>query len=170
MAEHDITWFSYGKEDSPDKRFGDGSVEDVVSHLPIVKARLRTEAEAIHELALMRLITVPEHRTGGAKLGIEKRKLDWEVFLADVYDEEAIAAHNSDRLAKWHKRNNKRIADGKPPLEPFQPTRSIRGGAANSIENGHWTGKNKTGRWVEGLHIIQGAVEVRIKAGRKELK
>ena len=114
---------------------GPGSVEDVVSHLPAVKAELKSSA---HALAARAQSNLSLHRqTGNAKIAIvspPKTKLDWHVALYD--------AGQADGVPDRTDNNNK---------------------SAISIEMGHWQ-KTKNGRvWVEGIHALGNAVEDRAR-------
>lgn len=66
-------------------RSGRGSVEDVVSHKPQVKAELAAQAHLIAARASSNLAVSPKHRTGESNIGTQGpssgRKLDWVVFL-----------------------------------------------------------------------------------------
>lgn len=114
---------------------GDGSVEDVVSHLPAVKAELKMQA---HALAARTQSNLSLHRdTGNARVAVvspPQTKLDWHVAL---YDEGA-----QDGVPDRTDNSNK---------------------SALSIELGHWQ-KTKTGRvWVDGIHALGNAVDDRVK-------
>jgi hypothetical protein len=64
---------------------GKGSVEDIVSHQPQVKAELAYQANLIASRARSNLEIRPETRTGEAQIGIhgpaQGRYLDYIVFL-----------------------------------------------------------------------------------------
>lgn len=74
------TWLGwYG----PNK--GSGSVEDIVSHKPQVKAELAYQASLIYARAASNLEVRPRERTGQSTVQLEGpasgRRLDWVVFL-----------------------------------------------------------------------------------------
>lgn len=64
---------------------GHGSVEDIVSHKPPVKAELGVQAHLIAARASSNLQVAPKHRTGESSIGLQGpssgRKLDWVVYL-----------------------------------------------------------------------------------------
>ena len=64
---------------------GRGSVEDIVSHKPQVKAELALQASQIAARASSNLNVSPKRRTGESSIGLEGpasgRKLDWVVYL-----------------------------------------------------------------------------------------
>lgn len=64
---------------------GRGSVEDIVSHKPQVKAELAYQAALIYARAASNLEVKPRERTGQSTVQIEGpssgRLLDWAVFL-----------------------------------------------------------------------------------------
>lgn len=60
---------------------GRHSVDDVVSHTAPVQAKLRVKAAELAELASLRLDTVPKERTGASQIHLQKRDLDWIVYL-----------------------------------------------------------------------------------------
>ena len=114
---------------------GPGSVEDVVSHLPAVKAELKMQANALAARASSNLSL---HRdTGNAKVATvspPQTKLDWHVAIYD--------AGQSDGVPDRTDNSNK---------------------SAISIEMGHWQ-KTKTGRvWVDGIHALGNAVNDRVR-------
>lgn len=78
-----LTWYG------PDR--GRGSVEDIVSHKPQVKAALAYEAGLIFARAASNLEVRPETRTGEARVGIDGpgtgRLLDYIVYLRAGGDE-----------------------------------------------------------------------------------
>lgn len=73
-----IKWYG------PDR--GRGSVEDVVSHQPQVKAELASQAMLIYARAASNLETKPRLRTGESSVGIhgpaQGRYLDYIVYLS----------------------------------------------------------------------------------------
>jgi hypothetical protein len=114
---------------------GRGSVEDEVSHLPAVKAELKSSAHALAARASSNLMM---HRhTGHAKIAIVSpptTKLDWHVALYDSGQHDGVPDRTDN--------NNK---------------------SAISIEMGHWV-KTKKGRvWVDGIHALGNAVNDRAK-------
>lgn len=114
---------------------GRGSVEDEVSHLPAVKAELKSAA---HALAARTSSNLSLHRdTGNARVGIvspPETKLDWHVAIYD--------AGQGDGVPDRTDNDNK---------------------SAISIEMGHWQ-KTKHGRvWVDGIHALGNAVDDRVK-------
>lgn len=66
--------------------FGKGSVADVVSHLPGVQRELRVKAAQLATIASLRLDSLPETRTGESQIGMQKRDLDWVVFLRERFE------------------------------------------------------------------------------------
>ena len=114
---------------------GPGSVEDVVSHLPAVKAELKSSAHALGARAQSNLSL--HRQTGNARIAIvspPKTKLDWHVALYDVGAQDSVP----DRTDNGNK-------------------------SAISIELGHWV-KTKKGRvWVDGIHALGNAVNDRVK-------
>lgn len=68
---------------SPRPKEGKGSVEDVVSHLSPVQRELASKAAQLASIARFRLDTLPEVRTGEAQIGLEKRALDWIVYMRE---------------------------------------------------------------------------------------
>lgn len=114
---------------------GSGSVEDIVSHLPAVRAELKS---AGHALAARARSNLSLHKDNGhAKVMIvspPKTKLDWHVAIVDATPPDSAG----DRTDNENK-------------------------SAISIEMGHWV-KTKTGRkWVEGIHALGNAVEDRVR-------
>jgi hypothetical protein len=110
---------------------GNGSVEDVVSHLPATKAALKMAA---HKLAARTQSNLSLHRdTGNAHVTIispPTTKLDWHVAIVDAGQRDGVA----DRTDNENK-------------------------SALSIELGHWV-KTKKGRvWVDGIHALGNAVD-----------
>lgn len=114
---------------------GAGSVEDVVSHLPAVKAELKMQAHALAARATSNLSL--HHDTGNARIAIVSpptTKLDWHVALYDAGQRDGVPDRTDN--------NNK---------------------SAISLEMGHWQ-KTKHGRvWVEGIHALGNAVNDRVK-------
>jgi hypothetical protein len=113
---------------------GAGSVEDIVSHLPAVRAELKAQG---HALAARTQSNLSLHRdTGNAKVAIvspPKTKLDWHVAIYDAGQSDGVP----DRTDNANK-------------------------SAISIEMGHWV-KTKAGRkWVEGIHALGNAVNDRV--------
>jgi hypothetical protein len=114
---------------------GPGSVEDVVSHLPAVRAELQSSANA---LAARTSSNLSLHRDlGHAKVitvSPPQTKLDWHVAIYDDTPTDGV----DDRTDNGNK-------------------------SALSIELGHWQ-KTKTGRvWVDGIHALGNAVDDRVK-------
>lgn len=64
-------------------RRGNGSVEDVVSHLPKTKAALATGAYELASRGQARLESLPKHRTGRSRVKVTKRDLDYVVVLEE---------------------------------------------------------------------------------------
>lgn len=114
---------------------GPGSVEDVVSHLPAVKAELKAQGSAIAARARSNLSL--HHDTGNARIAVispPKTKLDWHVALYDSGTQDSVP----DRTDNGNK-------------------------SALAIELGHWQ-KTKKGRvWVDGIHALGNAVEDRVR-------
>jgi Family of unknown function (DUF5403) len=113
---------------------GAGSVEDEVSHLPAVRAELKSQA---HALAARTSSNLSLHRdTGNSKVitvSPPMTKLDWHVAIVD--------AGQGDGVPDRTDNDNK---------------------SAISIEMGHWQ-KTKTGRvWVDGIHALGNAVNDRV--------
>lgn len=65
----------------PRPRFGSGSVEDVVSHLPKTRAQLAASASMLQMVAQGRLDSLPKHRTGRSQVKLQHRDLDYIVIL-----------------------------------------------------------------------------------------
>lgn len=63
--------------------YGAGSVGDVVSHLPGVRAAVRTEAQKIGTIADLLLDTRPQQRTGASDVYVTQGELDQYVVLQD---------------------------------------------------------------------------------------
>ena len=116
-------------------RTGEGSVEDIVSHLPAVKSELKAQASAIAGRARSNLSL--HHRLGHAKIAVispPRTFLDWHIAL---YDENA--------------------QDGVPDRTDNDNKSAI------SIDMGHWQ-KTKNGRiWVDGINALGGAVNDRVR-------
>lgn len=114
---------------------GPGSVEDVVSHLPAVKAELKAQGSAIAARARSNLSL--HHDTGNARIAVispPKTKLDWHVALYDSGAQDSVP----DRTDNGNK-------------------------SALAIELGHWQ-KTKKGRvWVDGIHALGNAIEDRVR-------
>lgn len=62
---------------------GKRSVESVVSHLPATRGALARAAYELEARASARLEILPRRRTGASQVGVEKRDLDYIVFLHD---------------------------------------------------------------------------------------
>lgn len=129
---------------------GEGSVGDVVSKLPAVRAELKAQASAIAARAQSNLSL---HRdTGSAKISVlspPKTHLDWYIALHDPEAGEAFGETRDDRAFGPQNRG----VDQSPN----------KNRSALSIEMGHWV-KTKTGRkWVDGIHALGNAVDDRVR-------
>ena len=135
-----IYW--YGPE------MGEGSTGDRVSHTyPVVNA-MRSAATAIGMRAKFNLETYPQHRTGGAQIGMQQEKLDFYVYLRDPNNHAAAQGiENGHWTRGYAKRRNSTLGDAEGP-----------------IRNGR-DGDGGGSRWVEGLHVLRNAVDSAISKG-----